>query len=520
MSPRLGTVEQWNYENLADDHPIHVHVNPMEIQYVFDANDPISGSYLPTNYALDTANIPAGRALANGTIIAGLLGFRMNFTDYLGAYVWHCHRLLHEDTGLMVIVNVIPAVRVYAIAVEGSGTSDSKVHIYNEHNNQLIATVIPFPDFKGQLSIAVNDVDGDMIHDLVVGQYTKGFEPRIKAYSGKSNFHQLIANFLAFKKSFRGGVRVAAADVDGNGLAADFVIASGGPSPIITVFNNLKAGSYLYPTAIGTAPLIYASFSPTLTPCDTTASTKGLEITSLSRGLLNVKGGRFSIIVGMQSLIRVYTFTSEYSNILDAKYIGKLSVNNHPVYCPKLVASFYPYGKAYTGGISVTAGYTQAIFGGAEALVVSQLSSTHGEFSMFSSGDLLNGWPPLYGEDPSEDEYFYQTSFKKVYSMSTATTSNVESTKKSVYVATSSNPYGADIFVSSMTKSSFDLLRGDENDKSRKSRCQVTRYAVAPGNTTIKTLISGGHDFTSLRVLKLGVVYESECSNAYALGGL
>ena len=44
---------------------------------------------------------------------------RTKFNDYLGLYVLHCHRLNHEDNGLMMLVNVIPAVSDYAVAVSG-----------------------------------------------------------------------------------------------------------------------------------------------------------------------------------------------------------------------------------------------------------------------------------------------------------------------------------------------------------------------------------------------------------------
>ena len=40
VSPRLGTMEEFKFKNYADFHPIHIHVNPMEIQYQFDANLP------------------------------------------------------------------------------------------------------------------------------------------------------------------------------------------------------------------------------------------------------------------------------------------------------------------------------------------------------------------------------------------------------------------------------------------------------------------------------------------------
>ena len=41
----------------------------------------------------------------------------MKFDDFTGLFVMHCHRLNHEDNGLMALVNVIPAVSSYAVAV-------------------------------------------------------------------------------------------------------------------------------------------------------------------------------------------------------------------------------------------------------------------------------------------------------------------------------------------------------------------------------------------------------------------
>ena len=53
-------------------------------------------------------------------IQAGLLTMRTKFEDYTGLYVQHCHRLNHEDNGLMALINVIPAVSTYAVAVPGT----------------------------------------------------------------------------------------------------------------------------------------------------------------------------------------------------------------------------------------------------------------------------------------------------------------------------------------------------------------------------------------------------------------
>ena len=50
----------------------------------------------------------------------GILAIRTRFDEYTGLYVMHCHRLNHEDNGLMALINVIPAVSIYAVAIPGA----------------------------------------------------------------------------------------------------------------------------------------------------------------------------------------------------------------------------------------------------------------------------------------------------------------------------------------------------------------------------------------------------------------
>ena len=86
----------------------------------------------PAIWAQDTAWLPAGKQLDNGTIIPSTMSYRSMFTDYLGTYVWHCHRLLHEDSGLMTVVNVIPSITIYSVATIGHSSRDSSVQVFNE----------------------------------------------------------------------------------------------------------------------------------------------------------------------------------------------------------------------------------------------------------------------------------------------------------------------------------------------------------------------------------------------------
>ena len=88
--------------------------------------------------------------------------------------------------------------------------------------------------FAGDQSIGVNhfglnfavlpgDVNGDGFADLIVGADAGG-GPRVTVFSGKDD--SLLDNFFAYDPGFRGGVRVAAGDVSGNGFA-DILTAPG-----------------------------------------------------------------------------------------------------------------------------------------------------------------------------------------------------------------------------------------------------------------------------------------------------
>jgi len=77
--------------------------------------------------------------------------------------------------------------------------------------------------FQGGVTVAVGDVNGDGVADIVVGAGPGG-GPHVKVFDGKSG--ALIASWTAFDASFKGGVRVAAGDVNGDGKA-DITVTAG-----------------------------------------------------------------------------------------------------------------------------------------------------------------------------------------------------------------------------------------------------------------------------------------------------
>ena len=86
----LNSVLEWELVNTSTvGHPFHIHVNPFMVVSV--NNVP-----LPEPEWHDTFNIPK----------MGRIRIRHRFEDFRGMFVLHCHILVHEDLGMMQVVEV------------------------------------------------------------------------------------------------------------------------------------------------------------------------------------------------------------------------------------------------------------------------------------------------------------------------------------------------------------------------------------------------------------------------------
>ena len=202
IQPRLNSVEEWRFVNHNnDEHPIHVHVNDFQVTEYFDPTTGLRTG--PDKFGIDNANVPAPTMQIDETVIEpGILSMRTRFDDYTGLFVMHCHRLNHEDNGLMMLINVIPAVSTYAVAVPGTPGKATEVRVYDGNGDRPLATVTPFPGYEGSVSVAMGDVDDDGVYDLLVGA-GKDHAPEVVAYSGKAkNGKNAFATELArFRRS-------------------------------------------------------------------------------------------------------------------------------------------------------------------------------------------------------------------------------------------------------------------------------------------------------------------------------
>ncbi|MGE3798226.1 MAG: PQQ-dependent sugar dehydrogenase [Thermomicrobiales bacterium] len=107
--------------------------------------------------------------------------------------------------------------------------------------------------YLGGIEVAVGDIDGDGLADVVTG--TDSSAPHVKAFTLKNGVLTEVRSFFAFDPGFAGGVRVAAGDVNGDGKA-DLIVAAGvGGGGHVKVFDAVSLSELASFLAYGGATL-------------------------------------------------------------------------------------------------------------------------------------------------------------------------------------------------------------------------------------------------------------------------
>jgi hypothetical protein len=129
--------------------------------------------------------------------------------------------------------NFFGGVRVAVGDVTGDGYPDlvcaagpsggPQIQVFNGQTGAVAASFLAFaPSFTGGVNVAVGDITGDGVDEIVAGAGSGG-GPAVSIFTGGGT---QITSFFAYDQSFQGGVRVAVADTIGDG-AAEVVTAPG-----------------------------------------------------------------------------------------------------------------------------------------------------------------------------------------------------------------------------------------------------------------------------------------------------
>jgi hypothetical protein len=195
---------------------------------------PTAASFRPSLCALEDRATPAvaGVALAAGAAPGSL--------PVAAAY--------NADGSLRFTVDAYDAaftggVHVAAGDVTGDGVQDlitaagtgggPHVKIFNGVDATLVSEFMAYDvNFRGGAWVAAGDTNNDGRADIITGAGDGG-GPHVKVFSGADG--SVLNQFMAYDPNFRGGVRVAAGDIDADGTAEIFTGAGTGGGPHLRV---------------------------------------------------------------------------------------------------------------------------------------------------------------------------------------------------------------------------------------------------------------------------------------------
>ena len=124
-------------------------------------------------------------------------------------------------------------VRVFNSAVLASLTSaggDARIDVGAEQS-ALLESFFAFGNASGGVRVASGDYNGDGFADIIAGS---GVGSKVRVFDGQ-NPTQKLAEFRAFGAGYRGGLTVAAGDIDGDGRA-DVIVGAAQESNLARIF--------------------------------------------------------------------------------------------------------------------------------------------------------------------------------------------------------------------------------------------------------------------------------------------
>ncbi|MBD3247716.1 S8 family serine peptidase [Candidatus Falkowbacteria bacterium] len=131
------------------------------------------------------------------------------------------------------------------IIVSPASEKLSLVKIVDPEGGEMSSFKVYGDNFFGGADVAAGDIDGDGQDEIIAGAGNGG-GPHIRIFDANG---RVLSQFFAYNENFRGGVHVAAGDIDGDGQDEIVSGAGFGGGPQVRIFDNngeLKSQFFAY----------------------------------------------------------------------------------------------------------------------------------------------------------------------------------------------------------------------------------------------------------------------------------
>lgn len=272
-------------------------------------------------------------------------------------------------------VTVQPTTRLNAVGSGETHDGESVVRVFRT-DGSFVTQFAPYPGFTGGITVATGDVTGDGVEDLITGAGWGG-GPHVRVFDGAALLSSgtavqvpgPIGSFFAYAAEFRGGVYVAAGDVNGDGRADVITGAGMGGGPHVIAYDAVTgarlASFFAYDPNFSGGVSVAAG--------DITGDGRAEIITGAGAG-----GGphvkAFNVATGAPIVVReffaydaafrggVYVAAGDLNNDGLAEIITGAGASGGPhveVFNganQALISSFFAYDSRFTGGARVAVG--------------------------------------------------------------------------------------------------------------------------------------------------------------------
>ena len=115
------------------------------------------------------------------------------------------------------------------------GDGITPIWSYNANSTTASSSVVAFPSFGGEVRIVRADTNNDGVADIIATMGPSGL-PTVKVINGAT--HATMLEFNAYSNEFRGGVFVTTGDTNNDGIPEIITGAGAGGGPHVKVFNS------------------------------------------------------------------------------------------------------------------------------------------------------------------------------------------------------------------------------------------------------------------------------------------